>query len=603
MSKESKKPATNKALEQKLEDALERIKYLEDKVDGTITVKKEVDNHITLSAMKSELLTKVDEKSKDLLTKQEEFEETKNSLEKRIRLLERKLKSMEDEHERTITELREELSTITGSPVQVKDTTDLERKLKQLDQKRKKDNQEMQDDVLDLIEQKLIVIQKEKGNKIDRMTRELQEINKRLDVHDEDLIEMTKVIQELDRDRIQDGKATQILKQEYDLLDERIDNISEAILELNTMVTRNSKIQVDHNDLNVIKEACLQDFNTLNQRITDVSDTVETIGAQVEHNEKEIDALKMLKQPRLNMNRKDISSPLRSSMSYHLGSNLNKRRSDSASDLHKIEHIQRIADHEGFAKVESRNVHERESVLSHSRINKYLGDSFEEVPDVNYKTNNDRVIAYKETARRLSQEKDQKNKFQKLNQNLMKSPAEDQIIIEDIDSDYESRHGDRKPTSTKQKHTESKQSELTFKADEIFNDKSEQESNQKDSRFTSLEKKKTQEKGAKSAIDLTNKKHQPTNVWDDSKAISRNKNILLTENQPLSGKFSTQQKDSSPYRVQLGPVGGDTLDEESSEGEFESSDLSMEDNQYLQGHIVQKHQQLKNKGIHNFTIF
>lgn len=146
-----------------------------------------------------------------------------------------------------------------------------------MDQRRKRDTQDMQDGVLDIIEQKLIVIQKEKANKIDRILKELNEVNKRLDVHDDDLIEITKVIQELDRDRIEDGKATQILQKQYDLLDERIDNISEAIIEINNVVNRNAKITADQNDLNMIKEACLQDFGTLNQRITDVTETLEGV--------------------------------------------------------------------------------------------------------------------------------------------------------------------------------------------------------------------------------------------------------------------------------------------------------------------------------------
>jgi prefoldin subunit 5 len=89
--------------------------------------------------------------------------------------------------------------------------------------------------------------------------------------------EITKVIQELDRDRIQDGKTSDILKQKYELLDERIENLSEAIIEINNTVNRSSKIQVDHNDLNIIKEACLQDFNTLNERINDVGETIDTL--------------------------------------------------------------------------------------------------------------------------------------------------------------------------------------------------------------------------------------------------------------------------------------------------------------------------------------
>jgi hypothetical protein len=80
-------------------------------------------------------------------------------------------------------------------------------------------------------------------------------LDKRFDVHNDDLTEIAKVIRELDKDSISDGKTTQILKQKYDLLDERLENLSQAILEVNNMVDRLSKVQVDQSDLNVIKEA------------------------------------------------------------------------------------------------------------------------------------------------------------------------------------------------------------------------------------------------------------------------------------------------------------------------------------------------------------
>lgn len=265
-------------MESKLEDALDRIKDLEEKVIGTQSIKKEPDNKVLLGALKSELLNQVDDKTKDLLSKHEEIEETKAGLEKRIKQLERKLKALEEDQDKINQEMRDDIESLVNRDDPLKGTQELERKLKQLDQKRKRDSQDMQDGVMDLIDQKLLVLQKERANKIDRIMKDMNELNKRVDVHDDDLVEMTKVIQELDRDRIQDGKATTTLKQQHDILNERIDHIAEAILEINSIVNKNAKMVVDHNDLNQIKEACLQDFNTLTQRITDISETVEVMG-------------------------------------------------------------------------------------------------------------------------------------------------------------------------------------------------------------------------------------------------------------------------------------------------------------------------------------
>ena len=139
----------------------------------------------------------------------------------------------------------------------------------------------MHDGFMDLIDQKLVVVQKERAAKIDRVEREVHEVTKKLDTHDDDLVEMTKIIQALDRDRIQDGKTADLLKQQHLILEERLDNMAEAIRELNSMMNRCLKQNVDHEDLNVIKEAWLQDFNTLNLRISDVSDIVDQIRKKI----------------------------------------------------------------------------------------------------------------------------------------------------------------------------------------------------------------------------------------------------------------------------------------------------------------------------------
>lgn len=565
---------------------MDRISYLEEKIDGVQQpVSRSKPDDFSLKALKSELMKDVDGKTRDIVTIHEEFGETKAGLEKRIKLLERKLQTLQEAQDEVNSDLRMEIENITGSPDPLKNTQELEKKMKLLDQKRRKDNQDIQDELMDLIDQKLIVIQKEKANKLDRLIREMNDLAKRVDIHDDDLLETTRVIQELDRDRIQDGKTTEILKQKYELLDERVENLSEAISEMNNIVNRVSKIQVDHNDLNVIKEACLQDFNTLNERINDVSETVEVLSHHVEQTEKEIEAIKVVKQPRVSMIKKDIASPLRSSMSQHLGSNLNKRRSDSQNDLHRMENIQRLTDQDTFSKYEPRHIQERESVLSGSKINRYLGDSFDDSQDYHYKTNPDKVVVFKDSSRGRSQEKDGV-KFQGIKKRMMRaSPGED-VIVEDIDSGHETdRKKDGKEPSkaidSNQKPMSSRQSECTFKADEIFNNKSEQDSHRQP-------KKPNQ-------IDLTD---QSKNIWGaPSSGDKRKSDMLVKENasRGLSDQKSAKlpaEGEKQPERFQLGPIGGDTLDEESSEEDFES-ELSMEDNQYFQGHIVQKHKDLK----------
>lgn len=266
----SSKP--NKALESAMAEALDRITYLEEKIDGIKEKepRRGPDNSLSLKAIKNELLQNLDEKH-DLI------EENKSGLEKRLKHLERRLMTQNQEQKQTIIELRSDMENLNGNQDPLMGTKDMEKKMKLLDQKRRKDNQEIQDEMLELIDQKFVIVQKERNNKLDRILRDLNDFARRVDGHEDDMAEMTKVIQELDRDRIQDGKTTDILKQKYDLLDERIENLSEAIIEINTVVNRSSKIQVDHNDLNVIKEACLQDFNTLNERINDVGETIDNL--------------------------------------------------------------------------------------------------------------------------------------------------------------------------------------------------------------------------------------------------------------------------------------------------------------------------------------
>lgn len=208
-----------------------------------------------MKVMKNELLTQVDEKNKDLLNKHEQMEESKFGLEKRINQLERKLKSMDEHQTRTNEELKGEIESIVNLSDPLKGTKELEKKIKLLDQKLKKDSLDMHDDVIEQIDSKLVVIQKERAAKLDRIQKDIYEINKRLNVHDDDLVETAKIIQALDRDRIQDGKTTAVLKQEYEVAEERLDNMAEALLELNNNMNKTHRETVSHNDLNVIKEA------------------------------------------------------------------------------------------------------------------------------------------------------------------------------------------------------------------------------------------------------------------------------------------------------------------------------------------------------------
>jgi DNA-binding ferritin-like protein len=602
MSKDSKKGASSSILEKKLNDALDRIQYLETKIEGSHSSHKDSDQNIFLKAVRSELMTKVEDRTKEIYTRQEEIEETKVGLEKRIKQLERKFKSISDELDSKTEELRMQIEGFHGHSEPLQNTQELDKKLKQMDQKRKRDTQDMHDDVMDIIEQKLLLIQKERASKVDRMQKELNETVKRLDVHDDDLIEMTKVIKELDRDRIQDGKATQMLKQEYDILDERLDNMAEAILEINSVVNKNARITVDQNDLNVIKEACLQDFDTLNGRINDVCEMLENvgmnhinyffIGSLAERNEKEIDAIKMIKQPKLNMARKDISSPLRSSMSQHLGSNLNKRRSDSQTELNRMENIQKLTDQDAFLRVDRRTLPERESVLSNSKINKYLSESFDEIPDANFHSNPDKVIVFEKSSRGRSQEKDP-NRFQKLSRNMRRSSPGEEVIVEDIDS-YEDtdRKENKAENIRKNQQTSSKKSEYTFKADEIINDRSEQESGrQKKEIIKKKEEVKTMHK-REEIIDLRENSNQTKQVWRNGE----NKDILVDQKKQISQNVAKRDSSPMPYKVQLGPVGGDTLDEESSEEEDFESEFSMQNNQYFQAHADNlKHEQPDSK--------
>jgi len=300
----------------------------------------------------------------------------------------------------------------------------------------------------------------------------------------------------------------------------------------------------------------------------------------------------MLKQPKLNITRKDFASPLRSSMSQHLGSNLHKKRSDSQSDMYRTENIQKLTDQDGFMKVNQKNLHERESVLSHSKINKYLSESFEDA-DSNFNHGPNKIRAYEK-----SQEKDRQNRFQKMQKNMRRSSPDEDVIVEDIDS-YEDRTDEIKRTQQS-----SKRSEYTFKAEEIFNDRSDQDSQHADKKDRAINKETiiTVEKTVK-IQKIEERKNDKTkneikNVWGDDKSISRNKDILVSQGKPIENIVGRQDSSPMPYKVQLGPVGGDTLDEESSEGEEYESDLSMENNQYFQGSHDNK-KKLEGKCSHN----
>ena len=234
-------------LENRLEECLDRIVYLEQRIDGFKLPRSQPDP-LSLNNIKAEILRNFDDKQ--LL-----LEESKLAIDNRYKQLERKINAMNEEQHRINVEIKHELDHIQGIPDPLMGSQEIDRRIKQIESKRRKEHQEIHDDLIEIVDQKFIVLQKERATKLDRVIRELNELNRRTETHDDDLTEMTKVIQELDRDRIQDGKTSEILSQKYQLLDERIENLSEAIVEMNTIVTRTSRVNIDHSDLNVIKEA------------------------------------------------------------------------------------------------------------------------------------------------------------------------------------------------------------------------------------------------------------------------------------------------------------------------------------------------------------
>jgi hypothetical protein len=356
----------------------------------------------------------------------------------------------------------------------------------------------------------------------------------------------------------------------------------------------------------------LQDFTTVNDRMNNISETVERLGGHVDRNEKEINSMRVLKQPIVNMIRKDISSPLKSSMSQYLGSNLNKRRSDSQTEVNRVDNIPRLTSQDNYTKYEPKNISERNSVLSGSKITRYLGDSYDG-HDSGYKSNPNpnRIEAFREGSKeRIPRIYDSNSKLQNHSRNMRSSPGED-VIVEDFE--FDSEFGDRQIRQpykeiSKQPNS-SRQSDYTFKADEVFNNDTEQESPQKvkpknpDIAVSLFKKKSEESKKPLSEIDLANKK--TSNIWDakadenkrDKLPVSNYLSVKESYNSSKENKSkSMKQVDNmikeEPQHMQLGPIRGNTLDEESSEEDFES-ELSMEDNEYFKGHIVHKQEKIK----------
>ena len=454
-----RKPATFKDvnLEHKVQRVSDRIEFLEEKIDGqnNLIVKRDPETSSTMiKNVRKDMLNHVDDNVKQLLSKHEEIEESKVGLERRIKQLEKQFAYMDEEQSKINQDLRDDIEGLVGVSDPKQQTRELEKRIQMINQRHEKDIQEIQDDIL---KNKYENESKQRSAKVDKVQAQIYELQKRVDIHDDDISETARIIQALDKDRIQDGKTTQTLKKEYEIVEERLDNMAEAILEINTALNKIAKSNVDYGDLNIIKEACLEDFNTINQRISDVCDVFDQLSNQVSKNEKEIEALKVLKTPKINVVRKDIASPLRSSMSQHLGSNLRDKRSYSQAELHRAE---QTIQQDTYLKVQDfRNIQERDSVLSNSRINKYLGESFDENDVTNYNTNPNRIIAYDESS---------PSKHREIPS--YKTPvANDQIVVEDVDSDLDDIDDKNKQQDSMFKHHQSsKQSDYTFKADEIF---------------------------------------------------------------------------------------------------------------------------------------
>lgn len=148
MNREGNSGKVNTHYEKKINEAHERIIYLEEKIDGPDMVKKQPPE-FSLKAIRNELMKGFEDRTKGLESKHEEIEESKAGLEKRIKALERKIREMDEQHQQSTLEFKQELMNMNGisDPTATKD---LEKKMQQLDQKRRKDNQSIQDELMDL---------------------------------------------------------------------------------------------------------------------------------------------------------------------------------------------------------------------------------------------------------------------------------------------------------------------------------------------------------------------------------------------------------------------------------------------------------------------
>jgi beta-xylosidase len=90
-----------------------------------------------------------DDRTKDLMSRHEENEETKTGLEKRIKNVERKMRDLDEQQQLNTLDLRREIDTSYGNPDPTA-TNYLEKKMQKIDQMRRKDYENIQDVLMDL---------------------------------------------------------------------------------------------------------------------------------------------------------------------------------------------------------------------------------------------------------------------------------------------------------------------------------------------------------------------------------------------------------------------------------------------------------------------
>ena len=368
-----------KIYELKLENIVEKMERISRKAVENEKSLDEILNkyQVEIEAMKNDFLHTTELQNKRIHSTFDEQNDVLKSFDGDLNILERKFKTFQNDH---ITQTDDLTRSVNDMIIEVRKTIDkhnskIDEQFDEWEVKRGRNEIELDAKIYEFsLASEKISKESIKNEKFKVSVREQSEkLDDKCDTLEKEVKELVGIVKLLDQERIQDGRISDDLQNKIKNL--RSD-VSNCITEINTINKNTDDLQEEfYNNviinLDEFKHASVEDFNTINKRISNMVPLLE----HIHEIDQEIDLLKTKQRPKIIYNRKDLKSPLTSVMQdidieekrMHLSNSRERRRNYNSQgvDPNKYELHEEEEDEE-----HSRDISPVEEIMSKDKDSK-----------------------------------------------------------------------------------------------------------------------------------------------------------------------------------------------------------------------------------------